>query len=167
MTNLPSKMSPQRPANEGTHRRARVTGKLKAALDLMIFGGERGVPLDYAAAARNANLTVRAMRKALEKGHVRAYLRTQRHLFRASVCAGNISALRQIRDTSKNDLARVKAIQVLEQLEDNAVPDAATQRAPGLTICIVPAPEPPPPYDSTLIEYESSSQVATPPCVSD
>ena len=55
MTNNP----PAKSARQPHTRTDRVAGKLKTALDLMVYGGADGIPLDYDVAARTANLTVR------------------------------------------------------------------------------------------------------------
>jgi hypothetical protein len=101
------------------------------ALDLMIRGDANGAPLDYDEAARNVNLTVRAMRKALEKPHVRAYLRTQRDVFRASISARVIFRLDELARQNENRAAAVSPFRTILQLDDDdaARPRGGTHRA--------------------------------------
>jgi hypothetical protein len=99
--------------NQSEPKRMQIRRKLKAALDGMIWSG-----LAFDEAARAANFNVRAMRKALERPHVRNYLRTQKQVFRESVSAANIHRAREIRDQTDNQMAAIKAIQVIEQLGD-------------------------------------------------
>jgi hypothetical protein len=61
-TTLPTR---QAAAIEGRSRRGTVTGKLKAALDLMVWSGER-----RAHAAEKAGLADSSLRAALRKPHV-------------------------------------------------------------------------------------------------
>jgi hypothetical protein len=112
INNMPNNLTPS--ANRLPEpKRIRLGAKLKTALDHMVFDA---LPFDEA--ARKANLTTRAMRMALERRPVRAYLREQKQVFRESVSAGNILTLREIRDHGSNDMARVKSVQVLETLGD-------------------------------------------------
>jgi hypothetical protein len=120
--------------NQSEPKRMQIRRKLKAALDGMIWDG---LPFDEA--ARAAGFNVRAMRKALERPHVRNYLRTQKQVFRESVSSANIFRAREIRDQSENQMAAIKAIQVIE-----AIGDAEAARSgftpglqPGLTIQII------------------------------
>ena len=88
----------------------RVTGRLAEAIELMI---EEGKPWDDA--ARAVGMSARSMRKALDKPHVIAFLRTRKQVFRALASAGNISALVDVRQNSGNAMARVQAVRALEQ----------------------------------------------------
>src|SRR5271167_2577342 len=80
----------------------RVGGKLKAALDLMIWGDRDSdnprPAMPYDEAARTAGLTVRSMRRALERHHAQSYLRKQRQVLRASLDARTLSRLAELRD---------------------------------------------------------------------
>jgi hypothetical protein len=130
-------------------RRSRITGKLKTALNLMVWGGEDGTPLDFADAARSANYRVRSMRKALEKPHVRQYLRTQRDLFRTSISARVIFRLDELSRQNTNMAAAVAASRAILQLDDEAAMRPAIQQVPGLTIVVMPAAPCVPPVDVT------------------
>jgi hypothetical protein len=118
----------------------RVTGKLKIACDLMVYGDENKPIYQWDDAARQADLSVRAMRLALERPHVRAYLKAQQQVFRDSICAGNPRRLQQIRDQDENKAAAVRAIQVLERIDEEAEARSANRSAPGVTINIMTTP---------------------------
>lgn len=69
----------------------KIRGRLLRALDLMIWGDPKGRPLDWDKAAGAAGLTVRAMRKALAKAHVRAFVQTERR-----VCMDAVGGRREL-----------------------------------------------------------------------
>jgi hypothetical protein len=128
---------PAKPSREPHTRTDRVTGRLKAALDAMVFGNADGIPLDYVAAGRTVNLSARSMRRALERPIVRQYLKTQKQVFREAASAANIQSLVRIRDAGRNETARVNAIKVLEDLGDQEHQRAASPvMSPGLSIVI-------------------------------
>ena len=99
MTDLPA-APPSLKAKSAPHQ---VTGKLREACNLMIYGNDAGEPLEYDEAAKEAGLTVRAMRMALEKPHVRAYLRQQRAILIASFHSTNPLHIARIVNSSKAD----------------------------------------------------------------
>jgi hypothetical protein len=81
------------------------------------------------------------MRRHLNTPQVVAFIRKQRSAFRAAVCSGNEFVLQEIRDNAENAMARVRAVQVLEGLDEEASlrrPGEVT--APGITIVIREAP---------------------------
>jgi hypothetical protein len=121
-------------------RRLKITGKLKTALDLMVWGDADGIPLDYDDAARTANLTVRSMRRALERPHVRMYLRQQREVFRAAISTRTISRLAELRDQNDNRNAAVAAARALEQIGEEAEARPPQQQTPGFVIVVTNAP---------------------------
>lgn len=112
--------------------RERLSAKLTIALDLMVWDG-----LQFADAARAANMNVAAMRKALERSHVRAYLKQQREVFRESISAGNLHTYKDVRDNSHNAIARIQAANALERLEDQGHSSATQRAAPGLVVQII------------------------------
>lgn len=132
------------PAFPGATRPGRITKaaenrfkpQLKAGLDAMVWGIDDSGPLEYDDAARSVNMTVRAMRKALERPDVQRYLREQRQVMRAAACASNISHAVQIRNSSKNAMARLGAIRLLEAMDEDG-PTGGRQSSPGLVIQIV------------------------------
>jgi hypothetical protein len=122
------------------------TGKLREALDLMVFGpttGENaGMAMSLAEACRAVNLHYASMRKALEKPHVRTYLNRQKEVFRASASAQNISALVKLRD-GDNAMAALGAIKTLEQIGTDTQASAQRVQSPGIVILVGSAPTPP------------------------
>src|SRR5688572_20660441 len=114
----------------------RVTGKLKIALDLMIWGDSEGNVLNWDEAARRAGLRTRAMRLALRKPHVRMYQREQTSTVLACASAKNISRAVAIRDQDMNRAAALGAIRFLEQGGEQ-VGSNGPVRTPGICIQIV------------------------------
>jgi hypothetical protein len=111
-------------------KRQRIGTKLQAALTELVWNGK-----DIASAAHAAGLTGHAVRCALAKPHVIRALREERDVFTAYARAGNIHALLDVRENSKNDNARVAAAKVIEHRVDE--PGTGTSSAmPGITIVI-------------------------------
>lgn len=155
--NLPAPPPPTAPARVG-ERRLRIGGKLRAALDLMVFGDENGNTLPWNDAARAANMNVRAMRRSLEKNHIRQHLRAQRQVFLAAAGAKNISRLVELRDQNENRGAAVKAVAVLEQMGEQRQGDTASRViTPGIVIVINREREVA--VDDTLIEINPLSDM--------
>ena len=116
----------------------RVSGTLRQALDLMVYGDETGAALEYDEAAKAVGMGVRAMRLAMEKAHVRAYLRQQRAILIASYSAGNVRQIAGLRQ-SPNQMTRLGAMRLLEDLAGNTDPVVgARPRQPGIVIVIGP-----------------------------
>jgi hypothetical protein len=110
----------------------RVTGRLKVALDDMVWTG-----VHYSDAAKAAGLTTRAMRVALTKPHVLAYLRAERQSLRASEGPRTLHRLVALRDQDANRAAAVQAARAIEGLpNENHPSNRAAQYAPGLVIVI-------------------------------
>jgi hypothetical protein len=129
----------QAAAIEGRSRRGAVTGKLRIALDLMVWQGEK-----RANAAEKAGLADSSLRAALRKRHVLAHYNAELAALRTSLRAKNVHRLDTIADDSRNDMARVAAVKALEVITDQA--DERTgplTTTPGIQIVIVhrePAP---------------------------
>jgi hypothetical protein len=148
LTTFPTR---QAAAIEGRSRRGAVTGKLKAALDLMVWDN-----LKRKDAAEKAGLADSSLRFAFRKPHVMAYYHAALKALRDNLRASNVHRLDGIADESKNDMARVAAVKALEQIADQADERqrSGSQVLPGLQIVIVngtstpkviePAPFPPP-----------------------
>src|SRR3979411_1020411 len=83
-------------------RRKQIRGKLQTALNLMIFGGDDRNPLPWNEAAKAANFTVQAMRKAIAKPHVQRCLRAQRQVLLTAISGQNPARLAQLRDQDDN-----------------------------------------------------------------
>jgi hypothetical protein len=108
----------------------KVQGKLKRALDLMIFGDEAGNTYGFLEASRSVNYPVPSMRRALERQHVQRYLREQKQVFRASVSGANILHLQKIRDQTDNRMAQLGAIKLLED-------DGSQKRGPSVQVNVI------------------------------
>jgi hypothetical protein len=130
-TTLPTR---QAAAIEGRSRRGAVTGKLKTALDLMVWDNVKRKD-----AAAKAGLADSSLRFAFRKPHVMAYYHAELKALRDNLRAHNVHRLDKIADDSKNDMARVASIKALELISDQADekqrPGAAI--LPGLQIVIV------------------------------
>jgi hypothetical protein len=116
----------------------KVTGKLKHALDLMVWKGAR-----RAAAAKQAGMTDHSLRAALKKPHVKAAYLAELQVLRESERARNIHALVEVRDGKQhsNPMARVQAAKALEGIEDPLGPGLGNPlQQPGLTINIIHPP---------------------------
>jgi hypothetical protein len=151
----------QAAAIEGRSRRGAVTGKLKTALDLMVWDN-----LKRKDAAERAGLADASLRFAFRKPHVMAYYHAGLAALRNNLRAKNVHRLDTIADDSKNDMARVAAVKALELISDQA--DERGPRGgvtvPGLQIVIVngtstpkiigPAPFPAPAIPGHTIDHE-------------
>ena len=135
-----------------------VTGKLKTAIDIMIW---QGLPRRDAAAS--AGLKDHSLQVALRKPHVLAYFNAEMTSLRTSLRPRTIHRLDGIADNSRNDQAKVAALRTLEAISDRddgtSRPSSAT---PGVTIIINNAP-PAKVVEGPLIEaYGSEAGVFTP-----
>jgi hypothetical protein len=119
----------------------RIGGRLKQALDLMVWGnGERRYLPDNEAAAI-AGLNVISIRNALHKPHVLAYYKQQREVLRSRESAANIHRLCEIRDAADN-MPAVNAIRALEGMDEAGLMRRATDTTPGISIVIRHEPQP-------------------------
>ena len=105
----------QAAAIPGRSRRDAVTGKLKAALDFMVWDN-----IKRKDAAEKAGLADASLRFAFRKPHVMAYYHAELKALRDNLRASNLHRLDGIADDSKNDMARVGAIKAIEQIADQA-----------------------------------------------
>jgi hypothetical protein len=120
-------------AIEGRSRRGTVTGKLRTALELMVWQGVKRVE-----AAAQAGLADSSLRAALRKPHVLQHYNAELAALRTSLRARNVHRLDTIADDSKNDMARVGAIKALEIIIDqNDEKRGPGAMVPGLQIVIV------------------------------
>lgn len=126
------------PAKPDKPKRMQIRGKLKAALDLMVYGDAEGNRYDHVSAPRKVGFTPQAMRKAIERPHVQRYLAEQKQVFRKSLSAANIHVLGEIRDDAGNAMARLGAVKLLEQLDERAPAASSGQRAvmPGVVVIV-------------------------------
>jgi hypothetical protein len=138
--NLPA-ASPTRQAEaiKGRSQRMKVSGKLRIALDLMVWSG-----ITRAEAAAEAGLVDASLRSALRKPHVLAWYNSELAALRTSLRAKNVHRLDGIADNSGNDMAKVAAIKTMEGLADASEHHGGNQsRLHGVQIVIVqrePAP---------------------------
>lgn len=132
-----------------------VTGRLKRALDAMVWDG-----LPRAQAAAKGPMSEHSLYYALRKAHVREYYKQQLDVLRLSTHARNIHVLEEIRDRTTNQMARVQAIKALEQLCDDLPIARGGYQMPGLTIRIV-GTTPQPMIDVTPMEIESENAEGT------
>jgi hypothetical protein len=136
-----SAVTRQKLAIEGRSRAGKVTGKLKIALDFMVWE-----KLTRSEAGKRAGLAEHSMRDAFRRPHVIAYYRAGCDALRENVTAKHIHNLDTIADNSKNDMARVASIKALAQMADEA--DTGRRGAvqtPGMQIVIIQAPGKPEP----------------------
>jgi hypothetical protein len=134
------KLVPQTAGPLDKRRRPRgLTRAIRTAIDAMIFDR-----CTRAGACEKAEITERALYLALEKPEVAAYWRKTTDVLRTGERAANLHALIKVRDQpEKNANASVKAVQVLEQLEESSAARPPGQVTPGLVIQIVNVPPKP------------------------
>jgi hypothetical protein len=130
---VPTTPTRQAAAIEGRSGRNKVTGKLKVALDLMVWQG-----IKRAEAAAQAGLADNSLQVALRKPHVLAHYTAELAALRTSLRAKNVHRLDGIAESSGNDMAKVSAIKTMEALADqaDAVAKPGQQQLPGMVIII-------------------------------
>ena len=109
----------------------KLTPRVRKAVDLMIWDA---LPFDEA--ATKAGLTVHAMRLALAKPHVVAYLKQQQQVLRGSEGPRSIHRIRQIRDAAENKPALDAAMWFVADDEQQQRQSGASA-SPGVTIRVV------------------------------
>lgn len=125
-------LTTQQRAAKTKSKALKVTGKLKVAIDAMVWEG-----LDYADAGRKAELTAYAIRSALSRPHVLAYQREQLQVLRSSEYARNIRRAVEIRDAA-NNMPAIHAIRYLDgENADNTSGINGMHRSPGMTVVVV------------------------------
>jgi hypothetical protein len=92
-------------------RPMRVTGKLKAVCDAMVWEGLR-----WDTAALKLNFRTRSMRLAMQRPHVLRYIAAQRRVLLAQSSGQNLHRLGELRDQNSNPAAAVQAARALEGL---------------------------------------------------
>ena len=127
-------------------RADRLTARMKAILDLMVWGSEDGKPLSWQDAAKTGQISTRSMRRVLERPVVRRYIAEQKQVLLACLSAKNLSHLDELASQRSNMGAAVAAARVIEGLDDARPAGFGDPRQqPGLTINILPAPASPQP----------------------
>lgn len=159
-------LSSQAIAARDRSERRKVTGRLKRALDLMVW---EGLTDNQAAVHPTVKMHIVSIRNALNKHHVRAYLRAQRDVLLTREGPRNVHAMIEVRDQTSNQMARVAAAKALEQIDD--LPSSAAQRvqAPGFIIQIVNGAggevtaKPLIQHDAALTQHERQWQIGADP----
>jgi hypothetical protein len=159
---LPAELSPQKIAAQDRSAPRRITGRLKAALDRMVWRGDK-----RADAAIAAGMVDHSLRVALKKPHVLAYYRGELATLRESERARSVHALVDVRDASDNAMARVAAAKELEKVTvEAATRPNGNATSPGIVIRILTA-APPLPTNPVIevgiktIEHEPSPDADT------
>lgn len=134
--NLPAKPTRQAIAVRGRSAPRCVTGKLRTAIERMIWQGDK-----RADAAVAAGMTDHGLRSALRKSHVKAAYLAELDLLRTSERARSVHALVDVRDASDNAMARVAAAKELERSAEQQPPFAGSGTRPGMLIVVMPAPQ--------------------------
>jgi hypothetical protein len=115
-TNYPVAASGERPP-----KRARpLSAGVKAAVNALVWGveGDDGrSPVTLGEAAAEGAMRPDTLRRYLHRLDVRALIADEKKAFLAWATSANARALMDIRDTSANDAARVRAVLALEELE--------------------------------------------------
>jgi hypothetical protein len=111
--NLPA-TTRQADAIEGRSKKLTVTGKLKVAIDAMVWEGARRQD-----AAEKAGLKDHSLRAALKKPHVLRYYHVELGVLRESVRAKNFHRLDDIANEAGNGMARVAAIKTMEAISND------------------------------------------------
>lgn len=109
----------------------KVTGALAIACKAIVWQGQE---LDQAAA--EAGITTRTLRLALDRPHVRAFIKAERDVFRAYVSGQNIHHAAEIRNKSGNAMARLGAMKYIDGEQDQGLGSNGQRQSPGLTIII-------------------------------
>jgi hypothetical protein len=113
-------------------RAARVPEKVRLAIIDMVELGD-----DFVSAGKRHGVTAQMMRRWLGRAAAIGLLRKERARFRATVCAQNEAYLVAIR-SGDNSMAAVRAIQVLEGLDEGAsLRRAGGEQTPGIVLKIV------------------------------
>jgi hypothetical protein len=151
------------------HRTPVVPAKVKVALDLLF--NDPSADLESAAAA--VGMPTNRLRDQLKLPHVRRYATQERGAFVDALCAGNVASLKDIRDNSKNAMARVAAVRQAELMKeslDNPRNALLQQRqAPGLVVQIINGEGRvtqtlgPPPASPPLIDVSPEREALEPP----
>ena len=129
MSDLALQTTAPLPRRQSTLPEKNVKGRLKRALDMMIWEGAGDNE-----AAVIVGMNVVSIRNALTRPNVRAYYRQQCEVLRSRESAKNIHRLTQIRDAADN-MPAVNAIKALEQLGAEQT-HSISQQTPGITIVI-------------------------------
>ena len=121
----------QSQAIDGRSAPLKVTGKLRFAIEQMVWHGARRQDV-----AERAGLKGHSLRAALRKGHVMAHYHDELRVLRESTRAKNFHRLDDIAESSPNAMAKVAAIKVMEAVSDPIASAAQGQQFAGFVIDI-------------------------------
>ena len=121
----------QSQAIDGRSSPLKVTGKLRFAIEQMVWHGARRQD-----AAERAGLKDHSLRAALRKGHVMAHYHNELRVLRESTRAKNFHRLDDIAESSPNAMAKVAAIKTMEAVSDPIVSAAQGQQLAGWVIML-------------------------------
>ncbi len=124
-TNLPATASKPSPST------LEPTGKVRKAIELMVFEGHQRKDAALAAGIKDKSLY-----NALAKPHVKHFYNRLLEVLRTSGRARNFHRLEEIREQTTNPMAAVNAIKTLEALADSPPLTPGTPRTPGLVFII-------------------------------
>jgi hypothetical protein len=140
----------------GPAKRLEVRGKLRKALDLMIWGNGERRYLPDSEAAVIVGMNVLSIRNALQKPHVLAYYKQQRQVLRERESPANIHRLAEIRDAADN-MPAVQAAKAL--MLDESQPSAVNSGSPWLTIRVIAPLAEPPALPAKVIEHRPDETI--------
>jgi hypothetical protein len=121
----------QSQAIDGRSSGLNVTGKLRSAIEQMVWHGAR-----RAEAAEKAGMKDHSLRAALRKAHVMAHYHAELRVLRESTRAKNFHRLDGIAEDSPNTMARVAAIKTMEAVSEPLASVASGQGLAGFVIDI-------------------------------
>jgi hypothetical protein len=104
----------------GTKKPRQPPPAIREAARLMVWGlpdDEEMKACDYATAARAVGTTPRLMRRWLYRDEFRSLIAKECKAFRTAIGSGNIRALWDVRENSKNPQARVAAVKTLIEMD--------------------------------------------------
>lgn len=110
----------------------KVTGRLKRALDAMVWTG-----INRNDAAQGAGLTDHSLYVALRRPHVKAYYLAECEVLRLSGRARRIHRLEAMVEQDENKQAVINAARALDNLSDEQVNSAARVQSPGFIIQVI------------------------------
>lgn len=160
ITPAPARTSDNLPAEQRPSKPRRVSGRLKAALDAIVYEA-----LEMDEAAKRVGMTTRNIRQAMQRPWVIAYIRQARALLVHELAAGNPRHLQTMRSSSPNGMVRLGAARVIEEIAGGGVNRGTTVNvgvnvAAGyiLDLSERPRPEPSPPTPRAI---EGKANAAT------
>jgi hypothetical protein len=106
-------------------------GKVRLAIEAMVWQGHHRDE-----AAKLAGIKPKSLYNAFRKPHVKAFYNAELGVLRESGRAKVFHRLEALAAQDQNKAAAVKACQVLEQIDDEAVKRPAAQLVPGLVVII-------------------------------